>query len=1279
MAPVRQLAVAACVVFTVLLVACGGREDAVSDSPEPGGEPQAASVPELPSVAAESAPERPSGEPLVLSVSARPACTGPGGQAAGCGARNVGGYGLFSTAPDGSAAYIEPGAPTVEEVLESGLKLAKASPTQLAFRGTAAADSVRCSWRGIARTNTQREQAIRFWLGLDTDDTLPSAAFLETLFRVTLDTLDPEFRATAKSNFLAIARGGLTTEYLFLTCYAEYTVHEYLLGAGPTKLVVAYEDRGETRSYELYRREHENGSFGEEALLSEAEFEERMDRVVWEGEEELSAIIAGHESVVFVAPLGAHNAIAVEAWLAVDQWDLQEDDDDTVHAVRYGTSTGDPEHTQTLAALKTRITTAAAADAHATTRIANASGLRGYYRTMGAYGDITPGDGETTTFTPAQPPAALTCAGGTAVTAPDTNRALVHDCEILLDHKAALAGTATLNWSATTAIASWDGVTTGGTPLRVTGLALSSKSLSGTIPAALGDLSELTTLNLSSNSLTGAIPPELGMLYQLTTLRLSGNSFTGCIPVALEDVATNDLSSLSLLYCSPPAPAKPVAATTAEGSIGLSWGAVSNTSKYRVEYRRDRDEGWTEDSAAVTGTTHTVDGLLCEGMYVFRVSAYGGGTTYAAGWSAPSAALRTTTSDCTHPEFGSASYSFTVAENSATGTAVGTVAATDAGGDTVTYAISEGNEGGAFAIDASTGAITVAGALDYESTPVHALTVSAGDAAGGSATATVAVTVTDANDPPVGEDDSATAVGVALLTISVLANDHDEDAGATLTVTAVTQPANGAAAVTSDSTGVTYTANAGFKGDDTFTYTVSDGTESASATVTVTVTSYCSNGTVVPNPASNPGLVSDCEALLAIRDVLAGDMDTTDWHPMGNWNTSTAIKSWRGVRVSGTPRRVTRLDFGADGLEGTLPAQLGALTKLERLSLGWNQLTGPIPAELGNLSSLTRLVLRDNRLTGSIPTELGNLTELEHLQLQVNRLTGPIPPELGSLADLIFLELDSNNLTGSIPPELGDLSELLVLSLSGNSLTGCVPLPLKDVPIQDLSRLGLPDCPPRSSLTVTVTGEGGSVSPAGRTWHTTGSSVTLTASWNDATHSFGGWGDDCRGATSTCVLTMDAARTVTASFAALAADRCATSSEASCIRVVYRGAPGDYAQASDVPASAILTPNSDGRYEVRRGQQITVITAAPLPDGYTRFYLQRQSQPGSRPTTAERLIQPLGTSYTFTVAADTADGTRITYDLTAARPRPLPRPGQKPELGDVVVTITFQVVVDSNP
>ena len=141
--------------------------------------------------------------------------------------------GLFS----GGDAMLSIGpAATVEEVLERGLRLAGASPVHLAFRGTAVANSARCEWRGIARTAGQREDAIRYWLELDADDEIPHAAYLEGLFTIALDTLDPNFRETAKSNFLAIARGGLSEEYLFLSCFADYSVSEYLLGTGAAPL-----------------------------------------------------------------------------------------------------------------------------------------------------------------------------------------------------------------------------------------------------------------------------------------------------------------------------------------------------------------------------------------------------------------------------------------------------------------------------------------------------------------------------------------------------------------------------------------------------------------------------------------------------------------------------------------------------------------------------------------------------------------------------------------------------------------------------------------------------------------------------------------------------------------------------------------------------------------------------------------------------------------------------------------------------------------------------------
>ena len=283
------------------------------------------------------------------------------------------------------------------------MALAGASPVHLAIRGTAGADTARCAWRGIARTATQREDAIRAWLQLQDGDPLPSVRDLEVLFTATFDGLNPKYRETVKSNFLAIARGGLSEEYLFVTCFADYTVSSYLLGTGttPGTVTVAYDRRDEARSYELYRREHEAGTFGSDPLQARGDYEASLQDIVVAAEEALAAEIGRRERIVFLAPMGAHHAIAFEAWQAVAHWDVVTESDGTVNAVRVGAPEGDPEHTQTLANLTSRISTAAASDAHATTWIANVSGLQAHYRTMGAYGDISPGDGETSTFTPA--------------------------------------------------------------------------------------------------------------------------------------------------------------------------------------------------------------------------------------------------------------------------------------------------------------------------------------------------------------------------------------------------------------------------------------------------------------------------------------------------------------------------------------------------------------------------------------------------------------------------------------------------------------------------------------------------------------------------------------------------------------------------------------------------------------------------------------------------------------------------------------------------------------
>jgi len=131
-----------------------------------------------------------------------------------------------------------------------------------------------------------------------------------------------------------------------------------------------------------------------------------------------------------------------------------------------------------------------------------------------------------------------------------------------------------------------------------------------------------------------------------------------------------------------------------------------------------------------------------------------------------------------------------------------------------------------------------------------------------------------------------------------------------------------------------------------------------------------------------------------------------------------------------------------NNLTGSLPAEIGYLSKLQRLYLGNNHITGGIPLELGNLNSLMRLDLYNNQLSGSIPAEIGNLSNLENLYLDKNQLSGSIPDGLGNLVSLIELDVSSNLLIGSIPIQLGDLTNLIDLDLSINQLSSSIPTEL---------------------------------------------------------------------------------------------------------------------------------------------------------------------------------------------------------------------------------------------
>ncbi|KAL7103859.1 hypothetical protein ACP275_08G206000 [Erythranthe tilingii] len=126
-------------------------------------------------------------------------------------------------------------------------------------------------------------------------------------------------------------------------------------------------------------------------------------------------------------------------------------------------------------------------------------------------------------------------------------------------------------------------------------------------------------------------------------------------------------------------------------------------------------------------------------------------------------------------------------------------------------------------------------------------------------------------------------------------------------------------------------------------------------------------------------------------------------------------------------------------LKGKIPAEIGNLSNLAVLSLADNELSSNIPLSIENLHNLQGLYLGNNSMSGSIPDGLCDSRSLIELSLRQNKFSGQIPECLGNITSLNHLFLDSNVLTSSIPSSLWSLKYLLTLELSNNSLSGPLP------------------------------------------------------------------------------------------------------------------------------------------------------------------------------------------------------------------------------------------------
>ena len=159
------------------------------------------------------------------------------------------------------------------------------------------------------------------------------------------------------------------------------------------------------------------------------------------------------------------------------------------------------------------------------------------------------------------------------------------------------------------------------------------------------------------------------------------------------------------------------------------------------------------------------------------------------------------------------------------------------------------------------------------------------DANGGQDTATVTVTITGVNDPPVAVEDEGEAVEdgdpVMIAAANLLSNDFDPDVGDVLAVSNVTDSAAGAVVsivgddVIYDHTGLFQNLAAGADTTDTFTYTIED-VAGASATAVVTMTVTGVNDAPVAMDDMAEVLKDNPPLILASADLLSNDSDPDD-------------------------------------------------------------------------------------------------------------------------------------------------------------------------------------------------------------------------------------------------------------------------------------------------------------------------------------------------------------------------------------------------------------------
>jgi len=326
----------------------------------------------------------------------------------------------------------------------------------------------------------------------------------------------------------------------------------------------------------------------------------------------------------------------------------------------------------------------------------------------------------------------------------------------------------------------------------------------------------------------GNSPVDTG---NVTTFTLHGLTDTDTYYFVLTAMAGEQESDYSTELTLEALPDTPPAGITAN----FSWlsNQESNVDGYKIHYGT---ASGSYDSVVDIGNPAPIDGRiqgtvpgLTEGTtYFFAATAYDTANNLESDFSAEITWTATSGTGSNNPPIAQSTTVSTSEDHAVSGD----LAANNDSGLPITYILQQDVSHGTLLLETGTGHFTYTPGSNFAGTDLF--TFLARDDNGDSNTATVSITITATNDPPIAQGAGITVSEDSTVNGQLQASDPDGD---NLTYSVVTNPAKGTLNVTAATGAFTYTPNTNATGSDSFTFRASDGQVTSNiATISITIT-----------------------------------------------------------------------------------------------------------------------------------------------------------------------------------------------------------------------------------------------------------------------------------------------------------------------------------------------------------------------------------------------------------------------------------------------------------